>query len=117
MLREICETWLREFLHVYYGSLQSLKQILRDRAPAVVNWLKMRRRHFVDRERAALFARLAADGASAEYIARFGAELAAIEEVLTGKRFTDFIAPYRPLLAAGAVAAPVAPPRLPQAAE
>jgi len=117
ILRGICETWLREFLHVYYGSLQSVKQILRDHAPAFVNWLKMRRRHFVGRERAALFARLAADGASAEYIARFGAELAAIEEVLTGKRFTDFIAPYRPLLAAGAVAAPVAPPGLPQAAE
>jgi glycosyltransferase domain-containing protein len=115
MLRGICEAWLREFLGVYYGSLQSAKQMLRDHAPHLINWLKRRRRYFVGRERAALFSRLAADGASADYLTRFQAELAGIEEVLTGKSFADFVAPYRPLFDGPSPSAPA--PDLRQAAE
>ena len=79
MLRGICEVWLREFLHVYYGTLQILKQVLRDRTPKLFKWLKSRRRYFVGRERAALFSQLAADGASVEYLASFRAELTAVD--------------------------------------
>jgi glycosyltransferase domain-containing protein len=115
MLRGICEAWLREFLHVYYGSLQSVKQMLRDHAPGVINWLKMRRRYFVGRERVALFSRLTAYGASADYLTRFQAELATIEDVLTGERFAAFIAPYVRLFGSSAASAPA--PDLRQAAE
>ncbi len=100
MLRGICETWLREFLRVYYGEVQGLKQLVRERAPALMNWLKKRRRAFVGRERAALFARLAADGASPAYLKQFEAELALIEDVLTGEAFPSFIRAHMPAFAA-----------------
>lgn len=99
MLRGICEVWLREFLRIYYGTLQILKQILRDHTPNLVKWLKNRRRYFVGRERATLFSQLAADGASAKYLVAFHAELAAIEDVLEGKSFLAFVQPYIPILA------------------
>jgi glycosyltransferase domain-containing protein len=97
MLRLICDDWLREFLKIYYGSLQSVKQILRDNTPALFNWLKNRRRYFVARERAEIFSRLAADGASFAYLAKFADELRAIEDVLTGREFATFIQPYVPI--------------------
>lgn len=99
MLRGICEVWLREFLRVYFGTQQTLKQVLRDRTPNLVKWLKKRRRYFVGRERAALFSRLAADGAPAEYLATFDAELSAIEDVLAGGAFAAFVKSYIPVLA------------------
>jgi hypothetical protein len=94
MLRRICENWLREFLRVYYGSLQTVKQALRDYTPAFINWLKRRRRYFVRKERTRLFAKLLADGASQPYVAAFGHELETIENVLTGAEFSDFVQPY-----------------------
>jgi glycosyltransferase domain-containing protein len=94
MLRLICDDWLREFLKIYYGSLQSVKQILRDNTPALFNWLKNRRRYFVASERAALFSKLTADGASDAYLAEFTKELRTIEDVLTGAEFAAFIRPY-----------------------
>ncbi len=100
MLRSICEEWLREFLQVNYGSLQSVKQFLRDNAPDFVNWLKKRRRYFVGRERADILYNLRADGASEAYVAQFQAELAVVEDLLTGGSFADFIRPYMPLLGA-----------------
>lgn len=92
-LRDICAQWLREFLQVNYGSLQSLKQWMREHTPALVNWLKHRRRFSAGRERAGLFRQLATDGASEEYLARFRNELAAIEDVLCGREFVRFIEP------------------------
>jgi glycosyltransferase domain-containing protein len=94
MLRLICDDWLREFLRIYYGPSQSVKQLLRDRAPAIVNWLKNHRRYFVTREREAIFSKLAADGASAGYVTTFADELQLIENVLTGPEFAGFIRPY-----------------------
>lgn len=94
MLRGICEGWLREFLHIYYGSLQTVKQAMRDRAPALINWLKRRRRYFVRQERARLFTNLSADAASQSNVAAFGSELEAIENVLEGTEFAHFVQPY-----------------------
>lgn len=101
MLREICDEWLRAFLKVNYGEVQSLKQLLRDKTPGLVNWLLRRRRHFVGRERAALLSNLRRDGATAAYIGQFDRELATIESVLTGADFAAFIQPYVPRLGAG----------------
>jgi glycosyltransferase domain-containing protein len=100
MLRGICEGWLREFLRVYYGSLQSVKQALREHTPRLMNWLKKRRRYFVGRERSALFANLARDGGSNLYLATFNSELETIENVLVGEEFATFIEPYMPILGA-----------------
>lgn len=98
-LRAICEDWLRDFLRVNYGSMQTVKQMMRDRTPGLVNWLLNRRRHSVGRERAALLTQLKADGASGEYLAQFESELAGIEDVLSGQAFAAFVAPHVPGLA------------------
>ena len=98
MLRGICEAWLREFLRIYYGSLQTAKQALRDHTPSLMNWLKKRRRYFVGRERAAIFSKLAADGASDAYLAAFGRELETIEDVVAGVEFSKFVRPHVPSL-------------------
>lgn len=100
MLREICDDWLRAFLKVNYGEVQAVKQMLRDHAPALVNWLLRRRRYFVGRERAALLSNLRRDGASESYIGRFDRELATVESVLTGAGFAAFIRPHVSRLAA-----------------
>lgn len=99
MLRGICETWLREFLRTYYGSLQTVKQGMRDHAPGVMNWLKKRRRYFVGRERVALFSKLAADGASQADLKKFDSELALIEDVLGGDAFAAFVRGQMPKFA------------------
>jgi glycosyltransferase domain-containing protein len=109
MVRLICEDWLHEFLKIYYGPLQSVKQALRDNAPALFNWLKNRQRYVVAPERAAIFSRLAADGASEDYLANFNDELRTIEEVLRGGEFAAFIQPYLVALGGGnAARTPVA---------
>jgi glycosyltransferase domain-containing protein len=96
MLLLICEDWLREFLKIYYGSLQGVKQLLRENTPAFFNWLKNRRRYFVARERATIFSKLAADGASVSYLAKFANELKMIEDVITGPEFAAFIQTHVP---------------------
>ncbi len=97
-LREICDDWLREFLRVNYGSLQTVKQLLRERVPGLVNRLKNRRRYSVGRERASFFARLSNDGASDDYLARFRRELADIEDTVSGQDFANFVRPFAPAL-------------------
>jgi glycosyltransferase domain-containing protein len=116
MLRGICEDWLREFLRIYYGSLQTVKQSMRDHAPDFVRWLKKRRRYFVGRERARLLSRLAADGASNACLSAFERELDMIEDVLVGTDFADFIRHY--ISAFGTADAPAgAPTDMPSAVE
>jgi len=100
MLRLICEDWLREFLKIYYGSLQSVKQLLRTNTPVFFNWLKNRRRYFVARERAAIFSKLVAGGASVSYLVKFADELKLIEDVITGTEFSAFIQSYAPMFGA-----------------
>jgi glycosyltransferase domain-containing protein len=94
ILRLICEHWLHDFLKIYYGPLQTIKQLLRDNTPGFFNWLKNRRRYFVGRERAVIFSRLAADGASEDYLKVFAGELEIIEDVVTGHEFAAFVGPY-----------------------
>lgn len=106
MLRRICEDWLREFLRVYYGSLQTTKQAMRDYTPAFMNWLKRRRRYFIRQERAKLFAKLLADGASQPYLTTFGYELETIENVLTGVEFANFVQPYTQVFGNAALSTP-----------
>jgi hypothetical protein len=57
----------------------------------------MRRRYAVPLDRRRLFARLREGGASAEYLRAFGAELAQVEDIVSGSAFADFIAAYVPL--------------------
>jgi glycosyltransferase domain-containing protein len=117
MLRLICEDWLREFLKIYYGPLQSIKQLLRDNIPGLFNWLKNRRRYCIARERAAIFSKLAADGASEGYLADFDGELKTIEDVVTGREFAAFIGPYLTKFGASNLAVTPAPVALPGKAE
>ncbi len=116
-LRTICETWLREFLKIYYGPVQSLKQLLRDHTPGFFAWLKNRRRYFVNRERAAIFSSLAADGASPLYLPTFDYELKLIEDVLTGREFAAFVRPYVQVLGVADRPAKVAPVDLEKVSE
>jgi glycosyltransferase domain-containing protein len=112
ILRLICEDWLREFLKIYYGPLQTVKQLLRDNTPGIFNWLKNRRRYLVGRERAVIFSRLAAEGASEDYLTDFDGELKTIEDVVTGHEFAAFVEPYVAAFGASNLAVtttPVAP--------
>jgi glycosyltransferase domain-containing protein len=99
-IRNVLEGKFRQFFWANYGSFQGLKQVLRRRAPDLVSWLQNRPRYFIGRERSVLLRQLANAGASQDYVAQFRAELAAIEEVLTGASFADFIRPYIPQLGA-----------------
>ena len=89
-LREICALWLRDFLRVYYGEVQGLKQIVRDRMPWLMIWMKRRKRLLAGRERRRLVARLAAG----------------IEGVLTGPAFRKFLAPFATVLGGAEVRSP-----------
>jgi glycosyltransferase domain-containing protein len=117
ILRLICEDWLNEFLKIYYGPLQTLKQLLRDNTPNFFNWLKNRRRYFVARERAAIFSGLAADGAPDDYLTDFDSELKTIEEVVTGHEFSAFVRPYSAAIGAADLSVTTTPVALPGKAE
>jgi glycosyltransferase domain-containing protein len=92
-LREHIAPWLRDFLRLNYGLSGVTRQYVRTAAPAVLTWLKMRRRYSVPVERLAVFAKLRKNGASEDYIKAFAAELAQIEDVIAGNAFRDFILP------------------------
>jgi hypothetical protein len=83
--------WFGEFLRRNYGSFAALRAYLRRTAPGILDWLKMRRRFSVARERKAILAKLKKKGASAEYQKTFRGELAQIEEVISGDEFNVFI--------------------------
>ena len=112
MLRLICGDWLDEFLKIYYGPLQTVKQVMRNNTPYFVNWFKNRRRYFVARERAEIFARLANDGASVDYLTTLTDELRMMEDVVAGREFAAFIEPYIPVLDAADSSPRSAPARL-----
>ena len=97
-VRAVLDDKFRQFLWANYGSLQGLKQALRSRAPDLVTWLQNRPRYFVGRERSALLLQLANAGASQEYVAQFCAELAAIEDAISGEAFSAFVRPFLPVL-------------------
>ena len=61
--------------------------------------MKTRRRYTVPLERRKVLAKLRRNGASADYLQAFKAELAQIEDVVSGSAFADFIRPYVPLFA------------------
>jgi len=90
-LRACCEPWLRHQIRINYGGWASVRKILRTYVPWFVIWLKKRRRLSIIFERRAVLGKLRRDGATPEYLARFKAELAQIEEVLTGSEFRNFV--------------------------
>ncbi len=84
-----------------YGSYaRRCADYLRHAAPNLLQWVKMRRRHSAPRERRRVLATLRNDGAAEDYVTAFGAELAHIEDVLSGAAFDNFIRPYVPLFVA-----------------
>jgi glycosyltransferase domain-containing protein len=93
-LRERIEPWLREFLRLNYGLSADVRRHLRRLAPSLVVWLKTRRRPSVQFERRALFYKLHKNGAAEEYLSALRLELAQIEDVVAGREFRDFLAPY-----------------------
>jgi glycosyltransferase domain-containing protein len=90
----VLEGRFRQFIRANYGSLQEAKGFLRKRAPKLVTWVQNRPRYFIGRERAAFVRQLAEAGATEEFVRQFHAELAAIEDVISGEAFNRFIQPY-----------------------
>jgi hypothetical protein len=90
-VRESIAPWLRDFLRLNYGLSAEVRRQLRACAPAVLDWMKTRRRYSVLRERKALFATLRRHGASEVYLKSFRAELERIEDVTTGQAFRAFL--------------------------
>jgi hypothetical protein len=97
-VRALLEGKFRQIVRANYGSLQEIKRAIRRRAPRFVTWWQNRPRAFVGHQRMALRRQLANAGASQEYVTQFVAEIATIENVLTGASFADFIRSYRPLI-------------------
>jgi glycosyltransferase domain-containing protein len=85
------EPWLRDFLRLSYGPSGAIRGYLRRTVPGVLTWLKRRRRYSVPFERRVMIAKLRESGASEEYLKNFRAELARIEDVVSGAEFRDFI--------------------------
>jgi glycosyltransferase domain-containing protein len=102
-LRQTFDAWYRGFLRHNYGPSGILRKFLREKTPALLEWLKRRRRYTVALERRMLFRQLSEHGASADYLAGFAGELAAMEHVLTGNEFAGFIAPYVKIFAGRAM--------------
>jgi glycosyltransferase domain-containing protein len=96
-LRDNVAQWLGYFLRRNFGPTAALRHYLRRTVPHLLEWIKMRRRYAVPLDRRRLFAKLRESGASGEYLRAFGAELAQVEDIVSGSAFTDFIAAYVPL--------------------
>jgi len=99
-LRGPLERWLRELIGHDFGAYATLRRYLRSHVPWLVVWLKRRRRLRLGSERRSIFARLRADGATSEYVAKFKDELAQIEDVLTACDFRQFLRQHMPALQA-----------------
>jgi glycosyltransferase domain-containing protein len=90
-------SWFGDFLRRNYGPYAALRRFLRDNMPELLDWVKTRRRYTVPLERRKVLAKLRRNGASPDYLQAFKAELAQIEDVVSGSAFADFIRPYVPL--------------------
>jgi hypothetical protein len=71
---------------------------MRARAPQLLTWWQNRPRYLVGWQRKALLRQLAISDAPKNGVANFSAELAAVEQVVTGAAFADFIRQYVPQL-------------------
>ncbi len=96
-LRENISSWFGDFLRRNYGPYAALRRHLRNKAPGLLEWVKARRRYSAPLERRAVFAKLRRNGAPADYLQMLRAELAQIEDTVSGRAFADFIRPYVPL--------------------
>jgi glycosyltransferase domain-containing protein len=107
-LRERIEPWLRDFLRLNYGLYGVTRQHIRSTAPAILDWLKMRRRYSVPLERRMLLGKLRTNGASEQYLKAFREELADIEDVIAGRAFKEFIQPYMRKFTSASISPPAA---------
>lgn len=94
----------RQFVQANYGSTQEIKKLARKQAPKAVAWLQNRPRFLIGRERTAFGLQLKRAGASQQDLESFRAELAIIEDALSGEAFYDFVEPYLVDLRSGAAA-------------
>jgi glycosyltransferase domain-containing protein len=96
-LRDNIISWFGDFLRRSYGPYAALRRHLRNNAPNLLERVKTRRRYTVPFERRGVLAKLRRNGASRDYLRAFSAELAQIEDVVSGPAFAAFIRPYVPL--------------------
>lgn len=105
-LRNDFSQWFGDFLSRNYGPYAALRRDLRTKVPALVEWLKTRRRYSVPLDRRKVLAKLRESGASKDYVNAFSAELAQIEDVICGPGFADFIRAHVPAFAPEAASKP-----------
>ncbi|HEX3502163.1 MAG TPA: TIGR00180 family glycosyltransferase [Xanthobacteraceae bacterium] len=96
-LRGDITSWFGDFLRRNYGPYAALRRYLRNNTPNLLAWVKTRRRVSVPFEQRSVLAKLRRNGASKAYLEALAAELAQIEDVVSGAAFADFIRPYVPL--------------------
>jgi glycosyltransferase domain-containing protein len=96
-LRGDITSWFGDFLRRNYGPYAALRRYLRNNTPNLLAWVKTRRRLSVPFEQRSVLAKLRRNGASKAYLEALAAELAQIEDVVSGAAFADFIRPYVPL--------------------
>jgi hypothetical protein len=105
-LRSNIAQWLGDFLRRNYGPYAQLRRYLRDRVPGLLDRVKTRRRISAPLDRHNVFQRLRKEGAGDDYLRPLAAELALVEDVVSGPAFAAFIRPYVPLLAPDAAREP-----------
>jgi glycosyltransferase domain-containing protein len=90
-LRDRLEGWIGELIKHDFGAYATLRRHLRSHVPWLVTWFKRRPRLRLLSERRNILTRLRADGATAEYLAKFKSERVQMEDVLSGSAFRQFI--------------------------
>lgn len=88
------ESYFRDFLWSNYGAVAGMKRVMRRISPTAVKYWQSRPRFNVRREIAALLAKLAAAGATAQDLDRTRGEISAIERAMSPQTFAAFAGPF-----------------------
>lgn len=92
--RSNIESYFRDFLWSNYGAVAGMKRAMRRISPTAVKYWQSRPRFSVRREIAAVLAKLAAAGATAQDLDRTRGEISAIERALSLQAFAAFAGPF-----------------------
>jgi glycosyltransferase domain-containing protein len=95
------ETYFRDFLWSNYSAVARMKRTMRRISPTAVKYWQSCPRFSVKREIAAILAKLAAAGATAQDLDRTRGEIGAIERAMSPQAFAAFAGPFLDMARAG----------------
>jgi glycosyltransferase domain-containing protein len=98
-IRLSAEQFVDRIIRNHYGATNRVRQRLRRYAPGLREWSKTRYRPSVVLEKRALPDRMRKNGAGADYLDEFRAELARMEDAVSGRDVREFLAPHSETMA------------------